>query len=355
MSQLFTPLAVRSVTLRNRVVVSPMCQYSASEGFPNQWHLVHLGSRAVGGAGLVFTEATAVLPEGRITPQDTGIWSDEQAQAWAPIARFISAQGAVPGIQLAHAGFKGSTHRPWDEEYGEIPPVTGGWQVYAPSNEPFSPEYPQPTPLDNAGIDRVVTAFSSAAERAVQAGFRVVEVHAAHGYLLHEFLSPLSNNRTDDYGGSLANRMRLVKRVVTAVRQAVGPEIAVFVRLSATDWMDGGLTGDDAVTISKELVTVGADVIDVSSGGVVPKADIPSSAGYQVKFAAQIRAAVDVPVGTVGMITQPAQAEQILVTGQADLVALARELLRDPYWPIHAAQALQVSQLSVPPQYLEAY
>jgi 2,4-dienoyl-CoA reductase-like NADH-dependent reductase (Old Yellow Enzyme family) len=351
MAQLFTPYTVRSVTLPNRIVVSPMCQYSATDGVPNDWHLVHLGGRAVGGAGLVFTEATAVVPEGRISPQDTGIWNDEQADAWARINDFVHAQGAVTGMQLAHAGFKASTHRPWDGD-GEV--TDGGWQVYGPGEDAFADHYPQPEALDEDGIRKIVDAFAAAAERAVRAGIDVLEVHAAHGYLLHEFLSPLTNHRTDNYGGSAENRLRLPREVVAAVRGAVGEDVPVFVRISASDWTDGGLTGDDAVQIAQALHNAGADFIDVSSGGVTPKANIPVGAGYQVPLAAQIRAETGIPTGAVGMITEPAQAEQVLVTGQADLVLLARELLRDPYWPQRAAQQLRDSART-PDQYLRAF
>jgi 2,4-dienoyl-CoA reductase-like NADH-dependent reductase (Old Yellow Enzyme family) len=353
-SQLFSPLRIRSVTLPNRIAVSPMCQYSAVDGVPTDWHLVHLGSRAVGGAGLVFTEAAAVLPEGRISPQDAGIWSDEQAAAWSRITAFVAEQGAVPGIQLAHAGFKASTHRPWDAGNGAVAEDDGGWQVVGATDVPFSDDFPVPVALDAEGIARVVEAFARAARRAVDAGFRVIEVHAAHGYLLHEFLSPITNTRTDNYGGSPAARLRFPTEVVRAVRAEVGEDVPVLVRISASDWVPEGLGVHDAVSISAALAEAGADLIDVSTGGLLPKADIPVGPGYQVPFAARVRAEAGVPTGAVGLITDAAQAEQALVTGQADLVFLARELLRDPYWPLHAATELR-GDVAVPPQYVRAF
>lgn len=348
------PFTVRGVTLPNRIVVSPMCQYSATDGLPNAWHLVHLGSRAVGGAGLVFTEAAAVSPEGRITVQDAGIWSDAHTEAWRPVVEFVRAQGAVAGIQLAHAGFKASTHRPWDTEHGAVSASEGGWQVVGPTGAPFSSSYPVPRELDEVGISRVVEDFAASARRAVDAGFQVVEVHAAHGYLLHEFLSPLSNTRTDRWGGSRENRMRLTLDVTHAVRGAVGENVPVFVRISATDWTAGGWDGEDSVALAAELKTAGADLVDCSTGGVVPRAVIPVGPGYQVPFAEQVRTQAGLPTGAVGMITGAAQAEAVLRAGQADLVLLARELLRDPYWPNRALAEL-TGRASWPAQYERAF
>lgn len=353
MSVLFTPLTLRTVVLPNRIAVSPMCQYSATDGVPNQWHLVHLGSRAVGGAGLVFSEATAVTPEGRISPQDTGIWSDAQVDAWRPIAAFLAEQGAVPAMQLAHAGFKGSAYRPWSGHRGGVPDDEGGWTPVGPGTAPFAPGYRTPVGLDTAAIPSIVEAFGAAAERAVAAGFRVVEVHAAHGYLLHEFLSPLTNQRTDGYGGDRTGRMRLAIEVARAVRAAVGDDVPVLARVSATDWTEGGLTADDTVLLARELVAAGVDLIDCSSGGVNPQASIPLGPGYQVPFAARVRREAGVPTGAVGLITEPEQADEIVATHQADLVLLGRELLRDPYWPRRAAAKLGVEP-DWPAQYLRA-
>ncbi|WP_433266308.1 NADH:flavin oxidoreductase/NADH oxidase [Actinosynnema sp. CS-041913] len=354
MSALFRPLTLRSVTLPNRIAVSPMCQYSARDGFPDEWHLVHLGSRAVGGAGLVLSEATAVQAVGRISPDDTGLWDDAHIEAWRPITRFVRAHGAVPGVQLGHAGRKGSTYAPFAPRHGGVPDEEGGWTPVAPSAVPFNETYRVPAELDEAGIRQVVVDFAAAARRAVAAGFEVVEVHAAHGYLLHEFLSPLSNRRTDGYGGSLENRTRIVREVVAAVRAAVGEDVPVLVRISATDWVDGGWTVEDSVVLARDLAAVGADLIDVSTGGNVPKADIPVGPGYQVPYAETVRRKADVPVGTVGMITEARQAEQIVADGSADLVLLARELLRDPYWPRHAARQLG-AQVTPPKQYARAF
>jgi 2,4-dienoyl-CoA reductase-like NADH-dependent reductase (Old Yellow Enzyme family) len=351
---LATPFTVRGVTLPNRIVVSPMCQYSSTDGLPNAWHLVHLGSRAVGGAGLVLTEAAAVSPEGRITPQDAGIWNDDQVQAWKPVVEFVRAQGSVAGVQLAHAGFKASTHRPWDTEHGALPASEGGWPVVGPTEDPFSSSYPVPRQLDEVGISRVVDDFAAAARRALEAGFQVVEVHAAHGYLLHEFLSPLSNTRTDAWGGSRENRMRLVLEVTRAVREAVGEDVPVLVRISATDWTEGGWNGEDSVALAAELKAAGADLVDCSTGGVVPRAEIPVGPGYQVPFAEQVRTQTGLPTGAVGMITGAAQAEAVLQEGQADVVLLARELLRDPYWPNRAIAELQ-GAAPWPAQYERAF
>ncbi|WP_213453057.1 NADH:flavin oxidoreductase/NADH oxidase [Rhizomonospora bruguierae] len=353
MSKLFSPLPLRGITLRNRIAVSPMCQYSAEDGRPNQWHLVHLGSRAVGGAGLVVAEATAVVPEGRISPQDTGIWSAAHVDAWRPITGFVAAQGAVPALQLAHAGFKASTYRPWAPGRGGVPDTEGGWTPVGPTNQPFTPEYRTPRALDAAGIARVVEAFAAGAARALDAGFAAVEIHAAHGYLLHEFLSPLTNRRGDGYGGDRAGRMRLTLEVARAVRAAVGESVPVLTRVSATDWTEGGWTAEDSVVLAGELAALGVDLIDASSGGAVPRAAIPVGPGYQVPLAERIRREADVPTGAVGIITAPRQAEEIIVAGRADLVLLAREMLRDPYWPLHAAAELN-ADVRWPSQYLRA-
>ncbi|MFD1148713.1 NADH:flavin oxidoreductase/NADH oxidase [Saccharothrix hoggarensis] len=353
MSMLFTPLDLRAVTLPNRIAVSPMCQYSARDGHPDEWHLVHLGSRAVGGAGLVLTEATAVQAVGRISPEDTGLWDDAHVASWRPIVDFIHARGAVAGVQLAHAGRKASTYAPFASRSGGVADADGGWTPVAPSAEAFHESYRTPVELDVEGIAGVVADFAAAARRAVEAGFRVVEVHAAHGYLLHEFLSPLSNHRADAYGGSLENRTRLAREVTAAVREAVGEDVPVFVRISATDWVEGGWTPEDSVVLARDLADAGADLIDVSTGGNVPAADIPVGPGYQVPFAETVRRKADVPTGAVGMITDARQAEQLLADGSADLVLLGRASLRDPYWPLHAARQLGV-QVNPPQQYARA-
>ncbi|MFF0719561.1 NADH:flavin oxidoreductase/NADH oxidase [Micromonospora sp. NPDC003816] len=354
MSSLFTPLALRAVTLPNRIAMAPMCQYSAGpDGLPTDWHLVHLGTRAVGGAGLVMTEATAVVPEGRISPQDTGLWSGRHVDAWRPVTRFLTTHGAVPVVQLAHAGVKASTYRPWAPRRGGVPDAEGGWTPVGPTTEPFVPEYREPTALDPAGIAGVVEAFATAAARALEAGFAAVEVHAAHGYLLHEFLSPLTNRRTDGWGGDRAGRMRLTLEVARAVRAAVGPDVPVLARISATDWVDGGWTVDDSVVLATELAAAGVDLVDCSSGGAAPTADIPVGPGYQVPAAARIRREARVPTGAVGLIVAPAQAEAIVADGAADLVLLGRELLRDPYWPRRAAAELG-AETDWPHQYRRA-
>jgi 2,4-dienoyl-CoA reductase-like NADH-dependent reductase (Old Yellow Enzyme family) len=353
MPGLFDPLSLRSLTLRNRIVVSPMCQYSSDDGFATDWHLVHLGARAVGGAAVVLTEATAVTPEGRISPQDLGVWKDEQVEPLARIVRFVHQQGAHAGMQLAHAGRKASTARPW-EGSGRVPESAGGWRrVLAPSPLPFAPDYPQPLGMDAAEITEVVRAFAAAARRAGGAGFRVLEVHAAHGYLLHQFLSPLSNQRSDRYGGSFENRTRLVREVVGAVREAWPQELPLFVRISATDWVEGGWDLEQSVELARALKTLGVDLVDCSSGGAVPNAKVPVGPGYQAPFAERIRRDVGIATGAVGLITEPTQAEQILRGGQADLVILAREMLRDPYWPLRAARELG-RPISWPVQYLRA-
>lgn len=353
MSDLFSPLTLRGLTLRNRVVMSPMCQYSSEDGFANDWHLVHLGSRAVGGAGLVLTEATAVVPEGRISPQDLGIWKDAHIEMLARIAAFVKGQGAAVGIQLAHAGRKGSTRRPWDGD-GAAPPDEGGWSpVPAPSAIRFADTYPEAAEMTVADIQASVRAFADAADRALQAGFLVAEIHGAHGYLLHQFLSPLSNRRTDAYGGSFENRTRFIREVASAVRDRWPEQLPLFVRLSATDWMENGWDVAETVELARALKELGVDLIDVSTGGAVPNAKIPVGAGYQVPFAERVRREAAIPTGAVGMITEPMQAETILRTGQADLVLLARELLRDPYWPLHAANPVR-GHVEWPAQYERA-
>jgi len=350
---LFAPFQQRSLTLPNRIVCSPMCQYSSVDGFASDWHLVHLGARAIGGAGAVITEAAAVSPEGRITPGDLGIWKEEHIPELTRITQFLKAQGSVPGMQLAHAGRKASMAVPW-EKPRTLPPDEGGWEnVVAPSAERYSPSYPLPHELDRSGMDKVVADFSAAARRAAVAGFLLVEVHAAHGYLTHEFLSPLSNTRTDEYGGSLANRAKIPLEIIRAGRSAFPQELPVWVRLSVTDWVDGGLSVDDAVEFAKLVKLESIDLIDVSSGGNSPLQQIPVGPGYQVAFAERLRREAGIATGAVGMITEPAQADQIVRTGQADVVLLARELLRQPYWPIHAAETLQYPA-SWPKQYERA-
>ena len=350
---LFEPLTLGDVTLRNRIAISPMCQYSAADGVPNEWHLVHLGSRAVGGAGLVFTEATAVSPEGRISPADTGLWNDAQQAAWARIAAFISEQGAVPGIQLAHAGRKAGTDVAW---HGGKPldSAHGGWTPVGPSAIPFADGYATPLALDAAGIRKVVEDFVAATVRSRDAGFRVIELHAAHGYLLHEFLSPLSNQRDDEYGGSLVNRARLLREIVEAVRVEWPTPKPLVVRVSATDWVDGGWDIEECVTLSRWLKEDGVDLIDCSSGGNVSHADIPVGPGYQVQFASRIRREAGIATGAVGLITTGEQADAILNDGDADLVLIARESLRDPYFPRRAAAALCV-QIEAPAQYRRSW
>ena len=353
MAALFTPLTIRDVTFRNRIAVSPMCQYSCEDGFATDWHLVHLGSRAVGGAALVIMEASAVEAQGRISPQDHGIWKDEHIPFLSRIANFLKQQGAVAGIQLAHAGRKASTRRPWDGA-GMVPPDAGGWQPVAPSPQPFHPTDPPPAELDRAEIVGLVDAFAAAAQRAMQAGFQVVEIHGAHGYLIHEFLSPLSNQRTDEYGGSFDNRVRFALEVATAVR-AVWPEgLPLFFRMSATDWVEGGWDVAGSVELSRRLARLGVDLVDCSSGGLSPLQKIALGPGYQVPFAERIRHEAEILTGAVGLITAPQQAEEIVSSGQADLVLLAREFLRDPYFALHAEQILGES-VHPPVQYLRAF
>jgi len=354
LASLFSPLTIRGVTLRNRIAVSPMCEYSSADGFANDWHLVHLGSRAVGGAGLVFTEATAVTADGRISPEDLGLWNDAHVPVLARIVRFVEAQGAIPGVQLAHAGRKASTYRPWAGRSGAVAAQDGGWRpVWAPSAIPFSKDYPEPTALTVDGIAAVVAAFVAAARRALAAGFHVIEIHAAHGYLLQEFLSPLSNHRTDDYGGSFEGRTRVVREVVRAVRDVWPVDRPLFVRVSATEWVDGGWTLDDSIALARQLGPLGVDLVDCSSGGNTPTVQAPVGAGYQVPLAAAVRRDARLATGAVGLITAPAQADMIIRQNHADLVFLARELLRDPYWPLQAAKTLGVD-VPWPSQYLRA-
>ncbi|MFZ0334003.1 MAG: NADH:flavin oxidoreductase/NADH oxidase [Candidatus Acidiferrales bacterium] len=341
MPHLFKPLTIRAVTLRNRIAVSPMCQYSCEDGLANDWHFVHLGSRAVGGAAIVFCEATAVLPEARISPQDLGIWSDRHAEALARIVRFIHEQGSLAGIQLAHAGRKASTYRTWSPKQGAIPPSEGGWtNVLAPSAIKFQENYPQPREITREEIRAVTEAFAAAARRASAAAFDIVEIHAAHGYLIHEFLSPFSNHRADDYGGSFENRTRLAREVASAVRAAWPETQPLFMRISATDWKEGGWDPDQSVHLAREVKQLGVDLIDCSSGGLIPGVAIPLGPGYQTKFAEKIHRGAEILTGSVGMITDPVQADHIIRTGQADLVLLAREMLRDPCWPLRAAREL---------------
>lgn len=353
MARLFDPFPQRSLILRNRIVVSPMCQYSATDGMPDDWHLVHLGSRAVGGAAAIIAEATAISPEGRITPCDTGIWNDEQAEAWSRIARFITREGAVAGIQLAHAGRKASCAAPWHGGKG-LTPEEGGWTPLGPSAIPYDHHNPLPEALDEAGIAKIITDFVEAARRSLTAGFQLVEVHAAHGYLLHSFLSPLSNRREDRYGGSFDNRTRLLREVLIAVRAAWPAHLPMWLRMSASDWAGGGWEIEDSVELAKSVSALGVDLVDVSSGNLLPNHFAPSVPGYHVPFAARIRSEAGVATGAVGMITEPEQAEAILQNGEADLILLARELLRDPYFPRRAAKQLE-AQIEAPEQYQRAW
>lgn len=352
MSLLLSPLSIRSIRFRNRVVVSPMCQYSSKDGFVNDWHLVHLGARAVGGAGLVITEANAVSPEGRISPADIGIWSDEHIPGLKRIVDFIHQQGAVAGTQLAHAGRKASHREPWNGG-SFIPRAEGGWLTVAPSAIPFIPANELPEALDKGGIDKVIDDFVSAAKRALECGFKVIEIHAAHGYLLHQFYSPLSNHRTDEYGGSFDNRIRLTMEVSKAIRAVWPEELPLFIRVSATDWTEGGWTSEDTVELAKRLKPIGVDLMDCSSGANVPNASIPAKPGYQVGFAEAVRKNAGLLSGAVGLITDPKQAEQVLQDGQADMIFLAREFLRNPNFPLWAAHELD-EEIDWPVQYLRA-
>jgi 2,4-dienoyl-CoA reductase-like NADH-dependent reductase (Old Yellow Enzyme family) len=350
---LFSPLTIRGLTLPNRIAVSPMCEYSSIDGFANDWHLVHLGSRAVGGAGLVFTEATAVVPDGRISPEDLGIWKDEHIPMLARIASFIREHGAVAGMQLAHAGRKASTAAPWNGGK-PIGVENGGWSpLVAPSAIPFTEGYQTPVALDEAGIRSLVASFTDAARRALDAGVQVIEIHAAHGYLINEFLSPLSNTRTDAYGGSFENRTRFLRQIVEAVRAVWPDHLPLFVRISATEWTEGGWDIEQSVELARAVAPLGVDLIDCSSGGNVPRVRIPLGPGYQVPLAARVRAESGVPTGAVGLITSAPQADEIVRSGKADLVFLAREELRDPYFPLHAARELG-AHIAWPKQYLRA-
>jgi 2,4-dienoyl-CoA reductase-like NADH-dependent reductase (Old Yellow Enzyme family) len=351
MSKLFSPLIIKSITLKNRIVVSPMCQYSATDGFTNDWHLVHLGTRAVGGSGLIFMEATAVSPEGRISPGDTGIWSDSHIDGLRRITKFIQLQGAFAGIQLAHAGRKASCAVP-REGGKQLDENHGGWKTVAPVNLPFYAEDRAPESLNKEGISKIISDFKTAAARTRDAGFNVVEIHSAHGYLLHEFLSPLSNQRNDEYGGSFENRTRLLCQVIEAVKLVWPPENPLFVRISSTDWTEGGWTIEESIKLAGILKELGVDLIDCSSGGNVQNARMPVGPGYQVQFAEAIRK-TGIMTGAVGLITTAGQAESILQEGKADLVFMARELLRNPYFPLRAAQELGVD-VTWPVQYTRA-
>ena len=352
-TRLFTPLKIRGVELRNRIAVSPMCQYSAVQGVAQPWHMVHLGARAVGGAGLVITEASGVSPEGRISPECLGIWNETQAEALKPIVDFIRSQGAVAGIQLAHAGRKASTFSPWKGR-GTVPLSQGGWKPLAPSALAFDESSPVPTALDSKGIAQIKQQFVSSAKLALQAGFQVIELHMAHGYLLHEFLSPLSNQRSDAYGGSLENRMRFPIEVAHAVREVMPPNAPLFARISATDWVEGGWDLEQSVALSTALKESGVDLIDCSSGGTTPTAKIPAGPNFQVPFASRIKKDSGLLSGAVGFITEPEQAEKILQESHADLVLLAREFLRDPQWPLHAAYKLG-AEIQWPNPYARAH
>ena len=351
-SRLFSPITLRELEIRNRVFVSPMCQYSSNDGMPNDWHMVHLGSRAVGGAGLVMSEAAAVLPEGRISPWDLGIWSDDHVPAFQPITKFIKDNGAVAAIQLAHAGRKASHARPWNGS-GLIEPDAGGWQVVGPSPLPYDEDFGSPRELTIEEIDAIVDAFGEAARRSYEAGFEVVECHFAHGYLAHEFLSPISNHREDEYGGSLENRARFPLRVAEAVRAAAPDHLPLLVRISASEYVEGGWDLEQSIQFSRWLKERGVDMIDTSSGGNSPAQALDPYPGYQVPFAAAIRERANIPTGAVGLITEPEQAEKIIEGGEADAVLLARELLRNPYWPLHAAAALD-HDVEWPDQYVRA-
>lgn len=354
MSALFTPLTIRSVTARNRLWVAPLCQYSVEreDGVPTDWHFAHLSSFAIGGAGVIMTEATAVNPIGRISPQDTGIWGDEHVAAWRRITDFIRSQGSVPGMQLAHAGRKASTYKPWADEDGTVAVEKGGWEPVAPSAIAF-PGYATPRALELDELAGIVADFVAGARNALEAGFELVEVHAAHGYLLHQFLSPLSNERDDEYGGSLQNRARLLLEIVRAVRQEIGADVAMFVRFSATDWADDGWTSEQTAIVAGWAAEAGADFFDISTGGLVTGVHIPVGRGYQVHFAAEVRSDAT-PTSAVGLITEAAHAEEIIATGQADAVMMGREMMRDPHTVWRAAAELGVELDYYPPQYLRA-
>ncbi len=351
-SRLFTPLKVRGIELKNRIVVSPMCQYSSIEGVPSDWQLIHLGSRAVGGAALVITEATAVSPEGRISPDDAGIWGEKHVKAYQKITSFIKSQNSVPGIQLAHAGRKASTYSPWKGK-GEVKEEDGGWQTIAPSAISFAENYPHPKEVNDDDIQEVIQQFKTAALNSIKAGFELIELHFAHGYLVHEFFSTFSNQRKDKYGGSLENRCRIAIEIAHSIREIIPEKMPLFVRISSTDWKDGGWDIDQSVQLAKWLKEIGVDLIDCSSGGNLNKVSIPVYPGYQVPFAEQIKKEANILTAAVGMITEAKQAEEIIHSGKADLVSLARAMLRDPYWPLHAAKELNVD-IGWPNQYLRA-
>jgi 2,4-dienoyl-CoA reductase-like NADH-dependent reductase (Old Yellow Enzyme family) len=351
---LFDSFQIRDISFRNRIAVSPMCEYSSEDGFANDWHLVHLGSRAVGGAGTVLTEATAVTADGRISPSDLGIWKDAHIENLARIVKFLRQQGSVAGIQLAHAGFKASTPAPWTGKRGPVPVEEGGWRpIYSSTTKGFTPESIQPEALTTEGIAGTVRAFADAARRSLDAGFDVVEIHAAHGYLVHQFLSPLVNTRTDPYGGSFENRTRMLREIIEAVRKVWPERLPVWLRMSASDWTDGGWSIEDSIALARVVKPLGVDLIDTSSGGIVPSASIPLGPWYQTPFAERIRRETGILTGAVGMIVAPEQAQHIIGTGQADIVLMARELLRDPYWPLRAAHVLK-QKVAWPQQYERA-
>lgn len=353
MSQLLSPIKIRNIELKNRITVSPMCQYSSNDGFPTDWHLVHLGSRAVGGAGLIFSEATAVSPEGRISPDDAGIWNEAQVNAYKRITSFIKSRNSVPGIQLAHAGRKASTYSPWKGN-GKVNIENGGWQTLAPSAISFGDNYPDPKEMDEKDINLVIDQFVKAAQRSIEAGYEIIELHFAHGYLGHEFLSPISNHRKDQYGGVLENRCRFSIELTKAVRKVIPEGTPLFARISSTDWVDGGWDIDQSVQLAKWLKNAGVDLIDCSSGGNVAKAQIPIGPGYQIPFAEKIKKEANILTGGVGLITTAEQAEEIIDSGRADIVLLAREMLRDPYFALHAAKKLNTGLDYFPNQYLRA-
>lgn len=352
MSQLFSPLKIRGIEFKNRIFVSPMCQYSSVDGKPNDWHLVHLGSRAVGGAACVITEATAISPEGRISPDDLGIWNDQFIPLYKKITDFIKSQNSIPGIQLAHAGRKASTYSPWKGN-GKLKNEDGAWQTIAPSAISFAENFPQPKEMTIDDIKKVKDEFIKAAQISIEAGFQLIEIHMAHGYLIHQFLSPLSNKRTDDYGGSLENRVRFAIEVAKEIRNNIPESIPLFVRLSCTDWVENGWDIEQSIYLSKELKNVGVDLIDCSSGGNVIDAKIPAGFGYQIPFSETIKKEANIFTGGIGFITSPEQAETIIRTHQSDIVLLAREMLRNPYWALHAAKKLNV-EIDWPKQYLRA-
>jgi 2,4-dienoyl-CoA reductase-like NADH-dependent reductase (Old Yellow Enzyme family) len=350
---LFDSFQIRDISFRNRIAVSPMCEYSAEDGFTNDWHFVHLGARAVGGVGTVLTEAIAVVPEGRISPADLGIWKDAHIENLARLVAFHQ-HGAVAGTQLAHAGFKASTDVPWHNHGQPVPVAEGGWRpVYSSTSRGFTPESIQPEALTPEAIARITNAFADGARRSLEAGFNLVEIHGAHGYLVHQFLSPLVNTRTDQYGGTFENRTRFLREIIEAVRRVWPERLPLWLRISASDWTEGGWTIEDSIALARQVKPLGVDLIDSSSGGIVPKATIPLGPGYQTRFAERIRREAGILTGAVGMITAPEQAQHIIATGQADIVLLARELLRDPYWPLRAAHVLK-QQIAWPRQYERA-